>query len=154
MTFFTDKLLISLITAFIASVAFAIIFQTNKRHLLKVGIAGLITYFVFYTVKFFFSSLFLAAFLSTLIAALYGEISARISHAPTLIFIVAGLIPTVPGGDSYYTMKYFIVGDLTNALKYLTNTIATAIGIAGGIVCCSIIFGIINDKLRRKKSKS
>lgn len=154
MTYFNLGFFVSLITAFIASGSFAVIFQTNKRHLLKVCIAGLLSYFVFYTVKFFIGPLFLAAFISTFAVSLYGEISARTSHAPALIFIVAGLIPTVPGGDSYYSMKYLIMGDSQNALKYLGNTGATAIGIALGIVCCSVIFGIINDRLRQKKLKA
>jgi uncharacterized membrane protein YjjB (DUF3815 family) len=156
MSFFTRELLISLVTSFIASCAFAIVFQTNKRHLLKVGLAGFIAYFVFYFVKYFFSSLFLAAFLSSLIIAFYGEICARISHAPTLIFIVAGLIPTVPGGDSYYSMKYLIMGEKSLALSKLIDTGTVAIGLASGIVCTSIIFGTIRDKIleiRRKRNK-
>ena len=154
MKYFEAQFFISLVTSFIASGAFAIIFKTNKRHLLKVCVAGLLSYFVFYTVKFFFLNVFLAAFVSTFVVSLYGEISARTSHAPTLIFIVAGLIPTVPGGGSYYSMKYLIIGDSQNALKYLGETGATAVGIALGIVCCSVIFGIINDRLRRKKLKA
>lgn len=153
MTFFTLELLIRLITSFVASVAFAIVFKTNKRHLLSVGIAGFITYFVFHTSLYLNTSLFLAAFASTFVATLYGEISARISHAPAIIFLVAGLIPIVPGGDSYYTMKYFIEGNTALALEKLGATGLVALGIASGIVAVSVIVGIYFDTLHKIKNK-
>ncbi len=153
MSFFTVKFFTALAASFIATGAFAIIFQTNKRHLLKVCIAGLMTYFVFYTVNYFAHSLFWAAFVSTFTATVYGEICARISHAPALIFIVAGLIATVPGGDAYYSMKYLIMGENSLAVSKLLDTGSVAIGIACGIVCVSILFGIITDKIAKKRSK-
>ena len=154
MRFFTLQLIIELITCFIASGSFAVIFQTNKRHLLKVCIAGLLTYFVFYTVNYFAHSLFWAAFVSSFIVTLYGEICARISHAPALIFILAGLIPTVPGGYAYYSMRYLIMGESSLAISKLKDTGSVAIGIACGIVCVSIIVGIITDKLAKRRAKN
>lgn len=153
MTFFNVQLLIALAASFVASGAFAIIFKTNKRHLLKVCVAGLLTYFVYYTLQYFTGSLFLAAFISTAFTTLYGEIFARISRAPSIIFIVAGIIPTVPGGDSYYAIKYLISGELTPGLEKLFDTGAIAIGIATGIVCVSIIFGIFNDRVADIKKR-
>ena len=153
MTFFTTQFFIALAASFVASGAFAIIFHTNKRHLLKLCIAGALTYFIFYTLQYFSGSLFLAAFISTAFTTLYGEIFARISRAPAIIFIIAGIIPTVPGGDSYYAVKHLITGDLQLAAKKLLDTGAIAIGIASGIVCVSILFGIFNDRVAFFKKK-
>ena len=157
MTFFTSQFFIALAASFIASGAFAIIFQTNRRHLLKVCAAGLFTYFIFYTLQYFTHSLFLAAFVSTAFTTLYGEICARFSRAPSIIFIIAGIIPTVPGGDSYYAIKHLIMGDLSRAAEKLLDTGKIAIGIALGIVTVSIIFGFLNDgfaEIKRKKLKN
>jgi uncharacterized membrane protein YjjB (DUF3815 family) len=156
MTFFTTQFFIALAASFIASGSFAIIFRTNKRHLLKLCIAGALTYFIYYTMQYFSGSVFLAAFISTAFTTLYGEIFARISKAPAIIFIIAGIIPTVPGGDSYYAVKHLITGNLELATQKLIDTGAIAIGIASGIVCVSIIFGIFNDRfgvLKKKEMK-
>ena len=153
MTFFSTQFFIALAASFVASGAFAVIFKTNKRHLLKVCIAGLLTYFIYYTLQYFTGSLFLAAFISTAFTSLYGEVFARISRAPAIIFIVAGIIPTVPGGDSYYAIKYLITGELTRGLEKLFDTGAIAIGIASGIVCVSIVFGIFNDRVAEIKKR-
>ena len=153
MTFFSTQFFIALGASFIASGAFAIIFKTNKRHLLKVCLAGLLTYFIYYTLQYFTGSLFLAAFISTAFTTLYGEICARIARAPAIIFIIAGIIPTVPGGDSYYAIKYLISGEMALGVEKLFDTGAIAIGIASGIVCVSIIFGIFNDRVTRIKKK-
>ena len=155
MNFFTNEFLIQAITSFIASSAFAVIFKTNKRHLLQVSFAGLMTYVVYYTALYFNSSLFIAALLSTCVASLFGEICARISHAPAIIFIIAGIIPIVPGGDAYYSIKYLMEGNRALALQKLASTGQVALGIASGIVFLSILIGIYTDFVsKRKKQKN
>lgn len=155
MNFFTREFLIQALTSFIASSAFAVIFKTNRRHLLRVSFAGLITYVAYYTALYFNFSLFMAAFISTCAASLFGEICARISHAPTIIFIIAGIIPIVPGGDAYYSIKYLMEGNRALALQKLSATGQVALGIASGIVFLSILIGIYTDFVsKRKKQKS
>jgi len=149
--FFTLELLIRLITSAICSCAFGIIFKINKRHLITVGVSGLITYFIYHTVIFFGGSAFVAAFASTFFTSSFGEVSARINHAPAIIYLLTGLIPIVPGGDAYYSMRYLLSGDMSLALEKLSTTAQVALGIAGGIVLVSVIFGIIQDKLYSKR---
>ena len=156
MSFFTLTLLIRLITATFGTLAFAIIFRVDKRHLPSVSVAGLVTYFIFYTVSYFGGSIFLAAFSSIAFTALFGEIAARVFHAPVLLYLLTGCIPIVPGGDVYYSMKYLLEGNTELAGEKLLQTAEASLGIAGGIVLVSVLFGLFTDavaSLKRKKEK-
>ena len=95
MTFFTSEFFIQLITSFITSAAFAIMFRVNRRHLIFIGICGTLTYAAYYTLLFFTKSLFVAAFVSSMVTAIYAEVLARLRHAPTIIFVLTGIVPTV-----------------------------------------------------------
>lgn len=153
MNFFTYDLLIKLIASFMGSCAFAVVFKINKRHLLHVGILGFITYFAYYTVMFFTKSAFTAAFASTTVATLCAELLARKRRAPTIVYLVTGLIPIVPGADSYYSMKYLLEQNMPLATEKLLATVQVALGIAGGIVVISTLFAILSDKLEARRNK-
>ena len=145
MTFFTTELMIQLITSAICSMAFAVVFRVEARHLLHTALIGLLTYFVYYTVIFFGLHIFVASFLCTAFAALYAEIYARVKRAPTIVLLSPAVIPIVPGGDLYYTMQHLLNSRWQPALDALTRTLAVGLGIAGGIVVISIAFRIFVD---------
>ena len=154
MTFFTIQLFVRLLTSATGSCAFALIFKTHRRHLLMISISGLVTYFVYYTVSFFGGGFFVSSFAATCFAAIFGELCARIFHAPTILYLVTGLIPIVPGGEAYYTMKYLLESDMPKATEKLLATGGVALGIAGGIALVSLFFGVLADHLAKKQKKS
>ena len=154
MEIFTKELLIRLITSIFCSIAFAIIFKVDRRHLPYIGICGLLTYFLFHVVIGIGGSVFVAAFASTCFTATYSEICARRMRAPAIIYIFTGVIPTVPGGDLYNAMRALLLTDYPGSLSYLSIAIMTGVGIAGGIVTVSILFGMFSDlvsSVRKKK---
>ncbi len=151
--FFSTQFFIQLLASLLGSVAFAVIFKTNARHLPFVGVGGLVTYALYYFVAFFDTGVFLAAFISTLFAAFFSEFCARWRRAPAAVFLFPAIIPTVPGGGLYYTMRYLLSGQTALMLSYLGDTMKVALGIAGGIVTVSVLVGIVYD-VRRKKSEA
>ncbi len=144
---------VKLISATLATVAFAIAFKANKRHLAISGLCGLLTLATYYIIELSLSSLFWAAFISSAVAALYCEIAARIRKTPAIIFLMPGIFSTVPGGYLYRAARDFTRGLNTQALNHLGNAAAIAIGIAGGIVTVSILFGIIGDYFKKHKKE-
>ncbi len=158
MSFFSLTLLIRLITSALGTLSFAVIFRVDKRHLLSVSLAGLFTYFLFYTVSYFGGSIFLSALCAISFTALFGEIAARVFHAPVLLYLLTGCIPIVPGGDVYYSMKYLLEGNTVLAGQKLLQTAEASLGIAGGIVLVSVLFGLFGDAVaalkRRKRKKN
>ncbi len=153
MSFFNLQLLVRLITSALGSCAFALIFKTHKRHLLLLSFSGLVTYFVYYTVSYFGGGFFVASFAATCFAATFGELCARLCRAPAVIYLLTGLIPIVPGGEAYYTMRYLLERNMPMANEKLLATGGVALGIAGGIVLISLVFGVIGDRLAQKQRR-
>jgi uncharacterized membrane protein YjjP (DUF1212 family) len=138
------------ITAFIASLAFAIIFRVNKKHLIWAGIGSIVTFAIYYALD---DNLFVAAIVSAIFTALYSEISARTHKAPSLVFLITGVIPTVPGRYLYTTMRCLVEQDWPLALSYFLDTMKIAIGIAAGVVGVSICWSLMSDTIKKYTSK-
>ena len=146
-----SRVWIELVMAAITACSYALMFNTNKKHILYIGICGLGTYAVYYLIIQLSGSIFWAAFISAAFTALFSEIIARVRKAPAIIFLLTGIVPTVPGGALYYTMRNMVLGNLGGAFDKLSVTVQTGIGIAGGIVAVSIIFGIVMDSIAKRK---
>ena len=149
-----DLFLIQLITSFITSVAFAIVFKINRKHLVNAGICGVLTFAAYYSVELLTSSLFWAAFISSAVAALFSEVNARMVKVPAIVMLVPGIVPIVPGGYLYRTVRDFICGVTDSAVVQFTTAGAIALGMAGGVVTVSILYSIVSDYfVKRRKSK-
>jgi len=153
--FFKPIFFIASIGGCLGSLGFAVIFNVARRHLFLGALNGLITYIVYYSIEFVTEgAVFAAAFVSTMVTALLAEIFSRTKKAPTIIFLLPGVIPTVPGGALYRAMRALLIFDFAEALEYLLLTLQVGLGIAGGIMTVSIIFGIIAEKIVKGKAKS
>ncbi len=144
-------------TAFVASVAFAILFRVNKRHLLWAGVGSILTFAIYYVIiEFGGGNVFLAALISAIFTAVYSEISARVHKAPTLVFLITGIIPTVPGKYLYQTMRYLLEQNVELALSNFLDTIKIAVGIAVGVVgtaiAWSLLYGEFKKRVKNKKA--
>ena len=148
---FNLTLLYKLVTVFIASMAFAVILRINRRHLLLSGIGAGITFLIYSIASALVNSYFAAAFLSTLAATLYAEILARVRRAPTIVYTLTAVIPTVPGGDLYHAMRSLLMNNNEAAISHFIITAEIGLGIAGGIVAMSIIFGTVMDMYYKLK---
>lgn len=144
---------LELAMSFVTACSYALMFNTNKKHILYIGICGFGTYAVYYLTMQSLDSIFWAAFISAAFTALYSEITARVRKAPALIFLLTGIVPTVPGGALYYTMRNMVLGNISGTFDKLSVTLQTGIGIAGGIVSVSIIFGIVMDSIAKRKAQ-
>ena len=143
--------LIQLITSAVTSISFAIVFKINKRHLVNAGICGVLTYAAYFGIALVTSSLFWAAFVASAVSTLFAETNARMRKAPSIVMLIPGVIPIVPGGYLYRCVRNFICGMMPAALNELTTAAAIALGVAGGIVSLSILYGIVNDLLTKKR---
>ena len=148
-----DLFLIQLITSVFVSVTFAIVFKINKRHLVNAGICGILTYAAYYGIELITSSIFWAAFVSSALAALFAETHARIEKAPTLVMLMPGIVPIVPGGYLYRSVRDLIRGSGATALDNLATAGIIALGMAAGVVALSILYSIVHDFVAKSKKK-
>lgn len=142
------------ITALISALAFAVLFRVNKKHLLWAGLGSIVTYGIYYLVERLSGNVFLAALISAIFTALYSEISARLHRAPTLVFLITGVIPTVPGRYLYNTMRYLLEQNWPLAMSAFLNTMKIALGIAAGVVGIAIAWGTISGEIKSRRAKA
>ena len=127
-------LLIEALWAFLATVAFSVMFNTPKKELLYCGITGGIGWF-FYALcmKLGLSSAF-SNFWGTIFIAYFSRLFAIIRKKPISVFLISGIITLVPGAGIYNTMLHIIMSDNNMASFYGIETIKIAGAIAFGII--------------------
>lgn len=91
-------------------------------------------------------SLLLQNLIPAAVVTFYAEVLARIVKAPATVFLIPSIIPLVPGGRLYYTMRAIVDGEGNDARVYAMETLVIALGIAVGIVVVSLIFYHISHK--------
>lgn len=138
------EFLIQMVAALIGTAAFAVMFRLKPRHLPWAIIGGGVTFLVYELVNGSLHSVFAAAFLSSAISAVFSEFCARWKRAPAAIFTLLCAIPIVPGGSLYRTMFCLISKDFSATAVYLGETVAIAIGIAGGLAAISLLLHLVN----------
>ncbi len=74
-----------------------------------------------------------ATFFAALAAGFYAEIAARVRRRPATLYMIASIIPLVPGSGMYYTMLSSLEGNTFRSVELGLSTIMTAFAIAAGL---------------------
>ena len=141
------KVLLGVIGSFVAIYGFAILLETPKKYLPHAGIIGAIGGFVYLISLQYNVDVVRAAFFSALAIALTSHTFARVFKAPVTIFLVAGMLPTVPGAGMYRIVYYIIAGDQAMSSYYFIQTLEIAGMMALAIFIVDTLF-----KMRIKKN--
>ena len=144
---------IQLVTSFLGTAGFAILFRIRLRHLPAAILGGGLTYAIYFVVTQLSASVFAAAFVASACSALYSEILARVKRAPAVVFLLPCAIPIVPGGSLYRAMVQLISQNFAGAWQYLLETLKVGIGIAGGMVAVSLMVQLFVAVLTQRKKR-
>ena len=91
----------------------------------------------------------MAAFLSSLVVAGMSHIFARKWKAPVTVFLVAGILPSVPGASIYRSVYYMIQDASSMATFYLVQTLQIAGAIAMAVFFIDSLFRLGQDHERQ-----
>ena len=139
-----------LITSFIASAAFGIIFNVPRNTLVQCGSVGMIGWVLyFYLVENGVNSI-PATLSAAFLVAVISQYFAKRYKTPITIFNVSGIIPLVPGGLSYDSMKHFVENDYDIAVQLAAKAFMLAGGIAMGLIFAEVMNQLMNKYYRRK----
>lgn len=122
-----------LVTAFVGSLGFALMFGMRKRYLMASSLGGMVTWGIYMAMNAWLSSSFLACLAASSFAIIYSEVLARIYKTPATMFIMPSVVPLVPGGPLYYAMSEAVRGNMQQAGFYGRETLLFALAIASGI---------------------
>ena len=132
-------MILSVLSAFISTIGFSIVFHVRKAHLLICGIIGAIGWLIYLLLNEAYHSAVLASFIAALVVTTLSYLFAKKRKTPITVFLVTGIIPLVPGLGLYRTMFYMLKEDYNAALDYATLTFEIAAVIAGAIVIISLL---------------
>ena len=125
--------IIQLVTAFLGSLGFTLLFGLRRRYLFAASLGGVLAWGVYLAVEAGMKQGFLACLIAAAFAVLYAELLARKLKTPATLFVIPAIVPLVPGSSLYYAMSSAVQGDLISARSYGTQTLVYALAIAAGI---------------------
>ena len=144
--------LIQLLTGTLGSVGFALIFRLPMRYLPLAAVGGLLNWGTYLALFALTDKLFLSCFVAAALSALYAELLAKYLRAPSTLFLIPAVIPSIPGSNLYYTLEAAVDADLAALGKNALLTCKWAFGIASGISIIGILFVILRNHKKQKNT--
>lgn len=135
-------MMIKVMGAFLAILCFAIMLETPKKYIVYAGIVGAVGWFVFLFAGKHGANDVFATFLSALTIAFISNVFARIFKTPVTGFLIAGILPTVPGAGMYHIGYYLFQKDMSLMGHYITSTLQIAGVIAAAIFIVDAMFRV------------
>lgn len=135
--------MIEVLGAFIAVFWFSVLLETPPKYLIYAGCVGAIGWVAYLAAQGRGAGPVGATFVSALTIALLSHTFARILKAPVTLFLIAGILPTVPGAGMYRIVYYMIAGDRSMSSYYLSETLEIAGGIALAIFIMDTCFRVL-----------
>ena len=133
-------MLLNILSAFISTIGFSIVFHVQKKHLLICGSVGAIAWTIYLVlVDQGFSSVSASFFSAFVVTALSYILAKKRKKRIITVFLIAGIIPLVPGLGLYRMMASILDENYNAALDYATLTFEIAGVIAGAIGIASIL---------------
>jgi len=148
--------LIQVLMSFAGSLGFGVLFNVRGKKLFLAGMGGVLSWGVNLLLIPYMPSEPLRYFFSAFLVAIYAEVLARALKTPATTFLIPSIIPNIPGGSLYHTMRYALVRDWYACLAQAVFTLKLALGLALGIIAVlsvwSVCSQIVGKLLKRNYS--
>lgn len=132
-----------LITSFLASACFGVLFNVPTNRLIQGGLSGMIGWITYLLLVENGTDAVVASLIASVLIGTIGQIFARFYKNPVIVFNVAGIIPLVPGGLAYDAMRNFVLNDYSTALQLAAKAFMISGGIAFGLVFSEVLKRVI-----------
>lgn len=146
-------MIIEVIGAFIAIMAFAVMLETPRKYLKYAGMVGAVGWLAYLVALELGTTEVLATFVSSVTVTIVSHIFARILKVPVTVFLVAGILPTVPGAGMYRVVYSIITGANDMTSRYLVLTLEMAAAIALGIFIVDAIFRVFQKDFKQNSMR-
>ena len=147
-----DMNLVVTIAKNIAIIGFIYVMEIPRKYIIQCCATGCVAWVCFILFDYAKIDMVWATFLATLLAELVSYIFARIYKAPVITFLIAGIIPLVPGIYIYRAAYYFVTKSPLSS-SALTDTIKLAAVIALGILIMGTILQVITRGIKKISKK-
>ena len=132
-------------SSFLSTMAFGVLFNVPRKSLLSGGLVGMLGWMIYITLSEKMSmNLVSATLLSAFSVATLSQFLARLHKMPVTVFSISGIIPLVPGGMAYDTIRRFMENDYAEGLRLGSITLLLAGAIAFGLIFSGVITETFN----------
>lgn len=142
-----------IVTSFLASAGFALLFNVPRNMLIKCGFVGMISWMVYYLLYTEGMDAVPASLIASFVVALISHFFAKRFKTPVIIFNVSGIISLVPGGLAYDAMRHFVLNDYNIALQMAAKVLMISGAIAAGLLISEVLNQII-AKIKQRQVKA
>lgn len=146
-------MIFQVVSAVLAVYFFTMLLEIPKRYALLASVAGGVNWWVYLVAMEATGSSMVAAFWASLAVAILSQIFARIQKTPVNVFLVAGILPIVPGAAIYRSVYYFIRNNSNQCTYYLLQTLQIAGAIAMAIFITDSLFRMFLHYQSRRASR-
>lgn len=125
------------LAAFVASCAFAFLYNIHGAGVWICGVGGALGWLVYLLSAPLLHSVITQSFAAALAISAYAEIMSRVRKCPVTGYLLVAFLPLVPGGGIYYTMEYALSGQTDQFISKGLETMGIAGALALGVLLVS-----------------
>ena len=148
MTYF----IIQCISALFACFGFSLIFQLRGKDVPIAVLCGVFSWAVYLIADSLSDSAVLPYFFAGAAAAFYSETAAVIFCSPVTVYLIPGIIPTVPGLTIYRAMEAGLMGNIEGFLEKSVETFKIGGAITMGLILFSACFRLCRGAAGKDKA--
>ncbi len=145
-----NPILIQILAAGFSAIGFAIIFHIRPRHLPVAFIGGIMGWTIYLAANRVWDSRAISMMVAAFGVTVYSEIAARIVRLPVSVIYTPAIIPLIPGGYLYYSLRGFVTDSHADFLHYGSLLLEDTLGIVLGSMIVLTFVSAVTQK--RKKS--
>lgn len=142
-------LYIHFILSFIGTAGFAVFINCPRIDVLISGTIGAIGWITYRFLLMSTQEILFPYFFATMAIGALAGIVTKWNRKPTIIYIIPGVIPLVPGYNMYYTMFYLVSKKYDLAVRNAVDSVFIAFAIASGLLFTESLRKIINTILEK-----
>lgn len=145
--------LVEILSGTVSSFFFGILFNMHGKRLWVGTLGGFLSWTAYILFEELTGSEVMSYFLVAIFVTVYSEVMARVVKSPTTAFIIASLIPLIPGSSLYYTMRYALGSNFDLFKSKALSTLELAAALAIGVIIASAVAKIYFNLLRRYRAR-
>lgn len=132
------------IYSFLVSGSVAVLNNIQKKYIFLCGLCGVLTYlsYNFFSLS---NNAAISSLISCLILSLFSQFLYSKSGMPSIIFIVPGIMPIVPGSLLFKSFNFLIDSKYNEALEMGLQAILVGFAIAIGLLLNETISYVVNS---------
>ena len=145
--------ILQIVMALLGTFGFSVLFHIRGWKLLMATLGGGLSWALYLYLEPVFHSEFTRYFFSAIFVAVYAEFFARRLKTPATTFLIPSIIPHIPGGALYHTMRYALLKQWPLCFQQAFYTIMLALGLALGIAAVLSILNVVEVMKRAAERK-